>query len=113
MPEHDELLLPVETWSYIAGYLPASEQLKLLHVSRLFHDIALRFVFSTVRIHLAGSDWEMTDADDIQRLMHRSWDILQRIIWDPGFAKVVKTLSVTAFIQGQCIFEQSQSPNSV
>jgi hypothetical protein len=40
-------------------------------------------------------------------LLHRSWEILHRIISEPCFASVVKVLSVHAFTDGPAVFEYS------
>ena len=110
--------VPPEIWSHIAQQVPQPEQIKLLEVSRLFHDIALDLVFSAVKIYILGGEKAVTALNAngnydfaeevVEKLMTRSWEILRRITQDPSFSKVVKSLTVVGFSDGMSIFEQSK-----
>lgn len=105
---------PPEIWSQAVSWLPISQQKSLLEVSRFFHDIALPFVFSSVKIYILGGyeTLEMLETNDRafaleteHKLMRRSWEILHRILEDPQFARLVKDLTVVAFTESQAVFE--------
>lgn len=107
--------LPVEMWTDIVQYLPPSRRRDMLRVSRLLHDIALRLVFSTVKIYfmhgdpvfyMLNTENERYVVETSDYLLNRSWEILHCIITNPIFANVVKTLSVHAFTDGPAVFEQ-------
>ncbi|RDB25117.1 hypothetical protein Hypma_007622 [Hypsizygus marmoreus] len=106
--------LPTETWTEIASYLPHAYQLPLLWVSRKFHDIALRFLFSAVKVYFVGEqfttmfDIESEEERDetISGLMTKSWEILHCIMHNPEFAGIVKSISVFAFADSLSVFEK-------
>ncbi|KAJ7209788.1 hypothetical protein GGX14DRAFT_499322, partial [Mycena pura] len=107
--------LPVELYTEIIHHLPPSRRPVLLSVSRLLHDIAIRFVFSTVKIYFmhGGPGFYMLNTENERYVtetsdyfLRRSWDILFHIITKPSFAQVVRTLSVHAFTDGPAVFEQ-------
>ncbi|KAJ7496853.1 hypothetical protein FB451DRAFT_1359376 [Mycena latifolia] len=109
------MVLPVELWADIVQFLPPSKRRDMLCVSRLLHDIALRLVFSTVKIYfmhgepgffMLNTENERYVRETSDYLLHRSWEILHCIITKPLFASVVKTLSVHAFTDGPAVFEQ-------
>jgi hypothetical protein len=90
----------------------------MLSVSRFFHDVALPFVFSSVRIYiLSGSEtFNMLETHETEFaletehvLMRRSWEILHRILDDPHFALLVKDMTVVIFTKSQAIFEIRKS----
>ncbi|KAJ6589934.1 hypothetical protein DFH09DRAFT_976452 [Mycena vulgaris] len=108
-------VLPVEMWTDIVQYLPPSNRLNMLRVSRLLHDIAIRLVFSTVKIYfmhgepgffMLNTENERYVRETSDYLLHRSWEMLHCIITQPLFANAVKTLSVHAFTDGPAVFEQ-------
>ena len=43
------------------------------------------------------------------KLMTKSWELLNHICQVPGFARVVKEITVIAFGDGLCLYEQSRS----
>jgi len=99
-------VLPVETWSAIVDCLSVNQQRNLLLVNRLLHDVALRTLFSVVKIffmrgdpglYMLNTTSERYLEDTSLALMHRSWELLHCIITQPNFAKVVRTLCVHAF----------------
>ncbi|KAJ7030017.1 hypothetical protein C8F04DRAFT_1115047 [Mycena alexandri] len=106
------ITLPVEMWTDIVHYLPHPHA--MLRVSRLLHDIALRVLFSTVKIYFMhgepGYIMLNTENDRYVRetsdyLHNRSWEILHCIITNSIFANAVKTMSVHAFTDGPAVFE--------
>ena len=108
---------PPEVWNQVIGELPQIYLPPLLGVSSQFHDITIRFLFSSVKIYFIGGergqkmlntfypDWMEEVA---HKLMHKSWEILNHICQDPRFAKVVKSITVIAYSNGLSIFEQSE-----
>ncbi|KAJ7287129.1 hypothetical protein C8J57DRAFT_1048758 [Mycena rebaudengoi] len=111
-----EVALPVELWTDIVQHLPPSQRRRMLRVSRILHDIALRFVFRVVKIYfmhgepgfvMLNTENERYVRETADYLLHRSWEILHRIISEPCFASVVKVLSVHAFTDGPAVFEYS------
>ncbi|KAF7782724.1 hypothetical protein Agabi119p4_2100 [Agaricus bisporus var. burnettii] len=109
-PQH----IPPEIWSQAISWLPLAHQKTMLSVSRFFHDIALPFVFSSVRLYVLGGSetfdmLETHQADFALEtehvLMRRSWEIQHRILDDPHFALLVKDMTVVIFTESQAIFE--------
>lgn len=103
--------LPNETWTQIIGYLPHARQIPLLHVSRNFHDIAIRYIFSTVKIYFMGQEFrEMYISpalgETIDMVMHQSWEILHHITQNYKFACVVKSIAVIALANSSSVFEK-------
>lgn len=108
--------LPTETWTHIIQSLQYSHQIPLLHVSRAFHAITIRFVFAAIRIYLVGKESAEFLATSygppppseeiLERGMQRSWEILQHIKDNPEFASVVKTVSVVAMADSHSVFEK-------
>jgi len=109
--------LPAEVWDQVIGEIPQVNLPPLLGVSSQFHDITIRFLFSSVKIYFIGGeqgqrmlntfypDWMNEVA---RKLMCKSWEILNHICQDPRFAKVVKSISVIAYSDGLSIFERSE-----
>ncbi|KAJ7188761.1 hypothetical protein C8R46DRAFT_1055704 [Mycena filopes] len=104
--------LPVEMWTDIVYYLPHPRD--VLRVSRLLHDIAIRRLFSTVKIYFMSGDLGYvmlnTENDRYVRetsdyILNRSWEMLHCILTNPVFANAVKTLSVHGFTDGPAVFE--------
>ncbi|EIN12519.1 hypothetical protein PUNSTDRAFT_42110 [Punctularia strigosozonata HHB-11173 SS5] len=103
--------LPVETWAHILSYLPAAERIPALSVNRLLHDVALRFVHSSVHIHLGAWETVHPNFNDLgipapellRRNAQRSAEILQHIVTNARFAKNVRKLSVYAFAPGDAM----------
>lgn len=108
--------LPVETWSAVVDCLSVNQQRNLLFVNRLLHDLALRTLFSVVKIYfmrgepgmyMLNTTSERYLEDTSLLLVERSWELLHRITTQPNFAKVVRTLCVHAFSGLSPIFEKS------
>ncbi|TFK44928.1 hypothetical protein BDQ12DRAFT_673828 [Crucibulum laeve] len=106
---------PPEIWSQVFQHLPKSHQKNLLAISRVFHDVAIPFVFSSIKIYFmsGGAGRPIVDTSDpsfyeatCERLMRRSWEILHYIARQPNFARVVKSVTVIAFTDSSSIFEQ-------
>lgn len=109
---------PPEIWTHTVSLLPISQQKLLLGVSRFFHDLALRFVFSSVKVYILGGYrvCQMLDTNNEsfaieveQNLMRRSWEILYRILTDTQFALLVRDMTVVAFSDFPTIFEIRES----
>ncbi|KAF7351036.1 hypothetical protein MSAN_01665900 [Mycena sanguinolenta] len=105
--------LPVEMWTEIVYHLPSSRQ--MLHVSRLLHDIAIRRLFSTVKIYfmhgepgfyMLNTENERYVRETSDYLLNRSWELLDHISTTPAFANAIKTMSVHAFTDGPAVFER-------
>jgi hypothetical protein len=78
-----ERRLPAEIWGIIVEHLPRSSQRSCLSVSRSFHDLAMRPIFSTIDLYLHPESHAL--------------DILDRVANDREFAMLVKKLAVVAY----------------
>ncbi|KAH9829840.1 uncharacterized protein C8Q71DRAFT_390639 [Rhodofomes roseus] len=99
--------LPPEMWQTVLSHLPQSTTPECLFVCRLFHDLAARLLFATVRIEF-GSWKLMCGVDDNTpegEIGRRSSCLLLRIITDPIFASYVKHLYVLVFANRDVAFE--------
>jgi hypothetical protein len=90
----------------------------LLQVSRFFHDTALPFVFSSVKIYILGGyeTLQMLDTnnesfawDVEERLMRRSCEILLHILVDAKFARLVKDITLVVYTEYSASFEIRES----
>jgi hypothetical protein len=87
--------LPVEVWGMIIEYLPLYDQKSCLFVSRLFHDLAIRPIFSLIKVYLGWPFWNEDVVDDeVDWLKRRTLDLLDKLLSDKGFANLVKKLVV-------------------
>jgi len=109
--------LPPEVWDKVIGELPHLYLPPLLGVSSQFHDITIRFLFSSVKIYFIGGDRGQTMLNTFypdwmnevaRKLMCKSWGILNHICQDHRFARVVKSITVIAYSDGLSIFERSK-----
>lgn len=107
--------LPPEIWSQILDYIPRFESRYLLSVCSQFHDNIIRQLFSSIKIYFIGGDkgkkmlntfYEDFTRETAEKLMRKSWEILNRISRDPQFAKVVKNITIVAYAEGLGIFER-------
>ncbi|TFK88957.1 hypothetical protein K466DRAFT_519873 [Polyporus arcularius HHB13444] len=118
--------LPPELWAMVIHQLSKDDQRNLLFVSTFFHDLALSDVFSHVTIRFGlwrpdASDYNVVtdDADtppppmtEDQRAetalvnLH-ACEILHHIARTPRFARVIKKLSIRAYVahSGDGVFE--------
>ncbi|KAH9912459.1 uncharacterized protein B0H18DRAFT_1053817 [Fomitopsis serialis] len=91
--------LPPELWQIVLSQTPSATTRECLAVSRFFHDLAARILFSTLRIHFGC--WEVgygfTKEPPEGDRGCKSCCILLRVITDPVFASFVKELHVLAF----------------
>jgi hypothetical protein len=108
---------PPEVWNQVIEALPQAYLPPLLGVSSQFHDIVIRFLFSSVKIYFIGGErglgmlniFDLDWMNDVAlKLMRKSWEILNHICQDPRFAKVVKSITVIAYSNGLSIFERSE-----
>lgn len=109
--------LPPEIWSQIISEVPKPQLTKLLGLCSLFHDIVIRFLFSAIKIYFVEGDLacEMLNTTHPEwieeiavKLVSKSWEILNHICQEPSFARVVKSVTVVAFADGQSRFEKCQ-----
>jgi len=106
--------LPLEIWTAILDHLPLSARRVCLSTNRLLHDIAVRSLFTTVHIYLGAWETlhdglddeastpdldEATTPDLDECAIAHSKEILKRIIDDPAFASIVRTLIVHAHMK--------------
>jgi hypothetical protein len=111
--------LPLELWHEIFQYLQHSQHQAVLAVSRMFHDVAIRFLFSAVKIYFTA--WKaddgrsrspslfVRDQHQSELLLNISWEILDHIVENPSFAQVVRKVIVYASAEeGQAVFEQRE-----
>ncbi|KAM5537235.1 hypothetical protein V8D89_009168 [Ganoderma adspersum] len=98
--------LPTELWYPIISGLPSLDQRTCLSVSKTFHDIASKYVFSHVAISLGlwrPFEYEIEYEDlspeekvAMKRQANASYEILRHIMDTPDFARKVKKLCVRA-----------------
>jgi hypothetical protein len=108
--------LPPEVWNHVLKLIPKPNLPQLLGVCSLFHDIIIRFVFSSIKIYFIGVNrgQDMLNSynrewvdETAQKFMSNSWEILNHICQEPRFARIVKSMTVVAFGDGLSIFEKS------
>ncbi|KAL5520579.1 hypothetical protein ACEPAG_9803 [Sanghuangporus baumii] len=103
--------LSPELWRQIASFLPRRDLKTLMQIPHVLSRIAFELVFQTVDLHigvcrLAGEDknWGDGDLDHPDRpgyklekqLAQRTADIVARIVLDPSFAKLIRTVRISA-----------------
>ncbi|KAH9925743.1 uncharacterized protein B0H18DRAFT_1119249 [Fomitopsis serialis] len=101
-------LLPPELWQEVFTCLPEDTTRTCLSVSKVFHDISLRFMFRSVTIFFGA--WESAEAKedvyDADKVIldaleddrsSMSSAILHRIASDPSFAVIVRSIDVHAY----------------
>ena len=98
--------LPTELWYPIISGLPSLEQKMCLSVSKTFHDIASKYVFSHVTISLGlwrsfegeieFEDLSSEEKTAMKRQADASYETLRHIMHTPDFARNVKKLCVHA-----------------
>lgn len=107
--------LPPEIWSQIIGEVPKPHLPKLLGLCSLFHDVVIRFLFSAIKIYFIEGDLACEMLNTVHpewieeitaKLVSKSWEILNHICQEPRFAKIVKSVTVIAFADGQSMFEK-------
>jgi hypothetical protein len=100
--------IPTEIWSAIIERLPTSEQKTCLSVSRLHHDLAVRFLFSIIKIYFTRELSGLLEEEET-RLMSHSWEILDHITHKRHFANAVKKIVVIALsVETEMIFERRE-----
>jgi hypothetical protein len=110
--------LPIEVWSHILKQIPKPNQLPLLSVCSQFRDIAVCSLFQSIKIYFIGqtrgpsmlNTFKEELLEEIAgKLMTKSWELLNHICQEPGFARVIKEITVIAFGDGLCLYERSKS----
>ncbi|TBU21863.1 hypothetical protein BD311DRAFT_869709 [Dichomitus squalens] len=100
-------LLPPEVWGLIVDQLQAEDQRTCLFLSKLHHDFALKALFAHVTVYFGL--WRMDDGglmdsieklEEMRRRNNTTFDVLRHISLSPDFARLVRTLSVRAFVDG-------------
>ncbi|KAH9912463.1 uncharacterized protein B0H18DRAFT_1053829 [Fomitopsis serialis] len=91
--------LPLEIWQIVLSQTSPATTRKCLAVSRLFHDLAARIVFSTLRIQFGcwEASYDLLDEPFEGDRGCRSCCVLLHTITDPVFASYVKHLHIYAF----------------
>ncbi|KAM5534146.1 hypothetical protein V8D89_012166 [Ganoderma adspersum] len=101
--------LPTELWYRIIHFLPTTDQNACLSVSKMLHDIAVKYVFSHVIITLGlwrrddeledGMDSSPTPYDLLasRKIARANYALLRHIMQTPGFARHIKKLTVRAY----------------
>ncbi|KAI1787077.1 hypothetical protein LXA43DRAFT_1098574 [Ganoderma leucocontextum] len=96
--------LPPEVWGLIVKQLERNEQKTCRTLSKLHHDFASRALFAHVNVYfgLWSHEHDMTSSEEtVSEIIFKNnttWDILRHISLFPDFAKVVKTISVRAYL---------------
>jgi hypothetical protein len=101
--------LPPELWDRIAAFAPLAVQRRLLFVSRFLRNVAQRLLFRVVRLQFGV--WEsirpgdVAEEEDIGVITENTArctnELIERIIHDPAFAKVVKSVHVLSYTMQQ------------
>ena len=100
----------------MASYLPRRDLKTLLHIPHVLSRIAFELVFQRIDLHigsckLSGEEKYWRDGDDDperpglrleKQLVQRTADIIARIVLDPSFAKLVKTVRISASRSNRC-----------
>lgn len=101
-------LLPLELWYLIAEDLRPAQLKAFLGISRMHRSIALKNLFSHIKVFFGAPELEdypeMSEeaAEQVyETTMSRTWDQLNAIRTDPSFARVVKKLTIHAFLEGE------------
>lgn len=93
----------MELWEKVISHLPRREQAKCLRICRMFNALALRFLLSTINVHLEqrycyfdkGGQWNFRWGPDEGTLIETSYAgncLLARIAQDPSWARHVKKM---------------------
>lgn len=100
--------LSPEIWRQVASHLPRRDLKTLLHIPHVLSRIAFELVFTRVDLHigvcrLANEDGQhdLNDPDRPgfaleKKLAQRTADIVARIVQDPNFAKLIRTVRISA-----------------
>ncbi|TFY50098.1 hypothetical protein EVJ58_g11191 [Rhodofomes roseus] len=98
--------LPPEVWQIVLHFTSSETIRDCLGVSRLFHDIAARKIFSSLRIRFGSLEvaYELTDKPPEDNEC-RTCCVLLRILTDTVFASYVKHLDILAFADKLAPFE--------
>lgn len=120
--------IPIEIWNQVFHYLSYSQQLAVSHVCKKFHDIATVYLFRSIRIHFINEasidllkGWVSAEKGGnkdasarllYERLVGRSWSLLNRLQQDRTTAPVVREIVVICL--GSCsIFESSENDSPI
>ena len=99
--------LPPELWGLVIDRLDSEEQRTCLFVCKLLHDFALKALFAHITVYFCL--WMMDygalgipdeKLEEMRRRNETTFDLLRHISLSPDFARLVKELSVRAFVGG-------------
>lgn len=100
--------LPLELWYLVADDLAPAQMRAFLAISQLHRSIALKVLFSHVHVFFGAPEPceypEMSEEaveQAYESTMSRTWDLLNAIRSNPSFARVVKKLTIYAFLEGE------------
>lgn len=106
--ESNSRRLSPEIWRQVASHLPRRDLKTLLHIPHVLSRIAFELVFTRIDLHIGvcrlANEEGQHDINDPDRpgfalekkLAQRTADIVARIVQDPNFAKLVKTVRISA-----------------
>ena len=106
--ESNSRRLSPEIWRQVASHLPRRDLKTLLQIPHVLSRIAFELVFARIDLHIGlcriskeDSQHDLSDPDNPsvaleKRLAQRTADIVARIVLDPNFAKLIKTVRISA-----------------
>lgn len=107
----DVTALPPELWQLVVDNMSSADKRACLKAFRFLHTLALRSLFSTIHLHFGCwedfdpwlSDQSVLSDKDYDRIDNEnaeiSCGIVSRIMRDPSFAALVKTMHVYMFVR--------------
>ncbi|KAL1746641.1 hypothetical protein HDZ31DRAFT_33721 [Schizophyllum fasciatum] len=100
--------LPPEIWFLVLQNAGTQWQRVALSVCRCLHDIALRFLFSAVKLYVIDEETAPhlymnihatpDQRDTLEALVARSYELLERCCTDSGFARIIKDLTMVEYV---------------
>lgn len=99
--------LPPELWQLVLDEMSSADKRACLGAFRFFRTLALRSLFSTIRLHFGCWEYFHQSQSDFNNEHYNRIDdenaeiscgILSRIMRDPSFAALVKTMHIYIFI---------------
>ncbi|KAH9846553.1 hypothetical protein C2E23DRAFT_572187 [Lenzites betulinus] len=103
-------ILPPELWNEILKLLPAMDQRTCLHLSRSFHEVTQRLIFSHTKIYMGvpcvppwrADEKHATPAELTQMTeqAERAQDLLRHITHNSEFAHIIRELTIHACALG-------------
>lgn len=106
--ESNSRRLSPEIWRQVASYLPRRDLKSLLQLPHVLSRIAFQLVFTRIDLHFGvcklANEEGKHDLDDPdrpgfkleKRLAQRTADIIARVVLDPSFANLIRTVRISA-----------------